>query len=69
MMRKNMNSTPATTNQGVAVTANVMVTLVGEEAERFLAYKDKEFLRANAEAGRKLMMERLAQLESASPAA
>lgn len=35
--------------------------LEGEEAEKFLAYKKNEFIKNNAEAGRKLMLERLHQ--------
>lgn len=43
---------------------SVMVTLKGDDAERFLTYKQRELLRANAEAGYKLMFERLAQVEA-----
>jgi len=38
--------------------------LVGDEVKRFLNYKAGAFLRNNSEAGRKLMLERLAELES-----
>jgi hypothetical protein len=37
--------------------------LEGEEVERFLRYKSGAYLRNNSEAGRKLMLERLSQVE------
>lgn len=42
---------------------NVMVTLKGDEARRFLAYKREQLLRDSAAACYKLMFERLAQIE------
>lgn len=43
---------------------NVMVSLKGDDAVRFMDYKRRQTLRANAEAGYKLMFERLAQVEA-----
>jgi hypothetical protein len=42
----------------------VQVQLEGEEAQRFEAYKKGQTLKVNAAAGRKLMLERLAQVEA-----
>jgi hypothetical protein len=42
---------------------HVNFQLQGEEVKRFLRYKQSQFLRNSSEAGRKLMMERLAELE------
>ena len=42
---------------------NIAFPLSGEEAARFLAYKKAEFLKNNAEAGRKLMLERLHEVQ------
>ena len=39
----------------------ISFSLEGEEAAKFLAYKKDEFIKNNAEAGRKLMLERLYQ--------
>jgi hypothetical protein len=48
-------------------TVIVQVQLVGPDKERFLAYKrSAEFEPSNAEAGKKLMLERLAQVEAAA---
>lgn len=41
---------------------NISFPLEGEEAEMFLAYKKNEFLKNNAEAARKLALERLHQV-------
>jgi hypothetical protein len=47
----------------------VGVLLEGEEIERFHQYKEQEKIRANAVAGRKLLLERLGQIEQqAEPA-
>lgn len=62
-MNKNINQAPA--EESVSTPVNVMVTLEGEEAARFLAYKKRKYLKANAEAGRQLMMERLDEVEAA----
>ena len=40
-------------------TVNITFQLEGEEAELFLAYKSKEYLKLNAEAARKLMLSKL----------
>lgn len=42
----------------------VYFQLEGTEVTRFQAYKAKAFLRGNAEAARKLMLERLSQIEA-----
>jgi hypothetical protein len=47
----------------------IQVQLEGEEARRFTDYKTKQFLRANSEAGRKLLLERLTEIEKDEPAA
>ena len=49
----------------------VFFELEGEQAERFRKYKADEYLRSTAEAARKLMLERLNQVEKeqAEPAA
>jgi hypothetical protein len=44
----------------------IQVQLEGDEARRFEDYKKREFLRANSEAGRKLMLERLAEVQPAA---
>ncbi len=41
----------------------INVQLTGADAERFRAYKAREFLRNAAEAARKLILERLAELD------
>jgi hypothetical protein len=46
-------------------TMSVTIELKGDEVKQFTDYKAKEFLRSNAEAARKLMLERLAQSNSA----
>ncbi len=46
----------------------IQVRFEGDEARRFEAYKSKEFIRANAEAGRKLMLERITQVEAEAAA-
>jgi len=44
---------------------HVNIQLVGpDEIDKFLKFKAEEFLRNNSEAGRKLMLERLAQKEA-----
>jgi hypothetical protein len=40
----------------------INVQLEGDDADRFQAYKDKEFLKTTAEAARKLILERLAEV-------
>jgi hypothetical protein len=42
----------------------VYFQLEGPEVKRFQDYKSKAFLRGNAEAARKLMLERLSQIEA-----
>jgi len=42
---------------------HINFVLQGEEVTRFFKYKAASFLRNNSEAGRKLMLERLSQLE------
>lgn len=42
--------------------------LEGEEAELFLRYKGTEFIKNNAEAARKLMLERLHEVTRPDPA-
>jgi hypothetical protein len=42
-------------------TMSITIELKGDEVTQFNEYKKKQFLRSNAEAGRKLMLERLAQ--------
>ena len=59
------------TNDGKSPAANkviVQVQLEGDEADRFEAYKKRETINISSVAGRKLMLERLAQVESARPA-
>lgn len=47
-------------------TVIVQVQLTGDDRERFLAYKRRaEFTPSNAEAGKRLLLERLAQVEAA----
>jgi hypothetical protein len=41
----------------------ISIRFEGAEAERFLNYKESQFLKNNAEAARKLMFERLAQID------
>jgi hypothetical protein len=43
---------------------NVTVQLKGKDAARFRAFKDVQYLKRDAEAGRKLMLERLAQIDA-----
>lgn len=43
---------------------NITFQLKGEDARRFLEYKAQQFLLNNAEAARKLMLERMAQTQS-----
>jgi hypothetical protein len=50
-------------NDEKRATLLVGVWLVGEEVSRFLAYKDKSTLSKNATAGRKLLLERLNEVE------
>lgn len=48
---------------------SVFFDLKGEQAEQFLKYKKNQFLSSTAEAARKLLLERLAQVEQqAEPA-
>lgn len=44
----------------------VQVQLEGDEAARFEAYKKREIIDISSVAGKKLMLERLAQLETAA---
>lgn len=48
-------------------TVNITYHLTGDEARSFNQYKKRQFLRNNAEAARKLMLERLAQVEKQQP--
>jgi hypothetical protein len=43
---------------------HVAFELQGNEVDRFLKYKGDQFLRTNSEAGRKLLLERLSQIET-----
>lgn len=43
---------------------HVAFEIQGAEVDRFLNYKQESFLRNNSEAGRKLMLERLSQIEA-----
>ena len=54
------NTKQKTENQDVI---NVILQLKGKDAERLLAYRDREKLRANATAAYKLIFERLDQVE------
>ena len=45
-------------------TLHIAFQLQDTEVDRFLKYKAATFLRVNAEAGRKLMLERLTQVEA-----
>ncbi len=42
----------------------IYLELAGPEADRFLQYKSSEFITGNAQAARKLMLERLVQVET-----
>jgi len=66
MGNQNTNSTNSTGEAPPEI--NVTVSLKGQDALRFLAYKRRELLRANAEAGYKLMFERLRQVEEQAAA-
>lgn len=46
----------------------IFFNLEGDQAKRFLKYKEESFLRSTAEAARKLMLERLSQLENQTEA-
>lgn len=50
------------------VKIQVNFQLQGEDAERFLAYKRRERISATSEAGRKLALERLDQIEKEAAA-
>ena len=52
-----------TSDGAVKARAAISFELEGEDAVRFLAYKKKQYLKGNAEAGRKLLFERLEQWE------
>jgi hypothetical protein len=46
---------------------NITFHLEGEEAAKFREYKARQFLKKNAEAARKLMLERLYELLADAP--
>lgn len=47
---------------------HINLQLQGDEVIRFLEYKEGQFLRNNSEAGRKLLLERLHEVEPAPEA-
>ncbi len=54
-------------HDGAGETVHISYQLIGEDARRFNEYKRAAYLRNNSEAARKLMFERLAQVEKEHP--
>ena len=62
-MKPKQKQQGAVDNGDSVETVNITYHLTGNEARSFNEYKRRQYLRNNAEAARKLMLERLAQVE------
>lgn len=66
-MKSKQNSLSGVEQIDSVETVNITYHLTGDEARSFNQYKKRQYLRNNAEAARKLMLERLAQVEQQQP--
>ncbi len=66
-MKSKQNSLSGVEQADSVETVNITYHLTGDEAHSFNQYKKRQYLRNNAEAARKLMLERLAQVEQQQP--
>lgn len=66
-MKSKQNSLSGAEQADSVETVNITYHLTGDEARSFNQYKKRQYLRNNAEAARKLMLERLAQVEQQQP--
>jgi hypothetical protein len=66
-MKSKQNSLSDVEKDKSVETVNITYHLTGDEARSFNQYKKRQYLRNNAEAARKLMLERLAQVEQQQP--
>ena len=69
MSRPAKQKTTITRRRDVGDGVNVMFTLYGQDAEDFLAYKEREIIRSHSNAGERLALERLRQWKAEAPAA
>ena len=63
-MKRQVKPKPELNVAAVPASMHINVKIHGEDVARFLRYKSSQFLQNKSEAGRKLMLERLAQIDA-----